>query len=134
MVCQLQQICSLLPPISLFNYVVLPSSQIKMRFKCHPKLPFICGWCSQCLMAGRALPHGQTRLVLQHVKVSHEPIISRAYYSFKSKSKSKLLTLARMRAEGYCSRCVCVCVCVCVSRQDRIFSVTVDAAFFKVGE
>ena len=39
-----------------------------------------------------------------------------------------------MRAEGYCSRCVCVCVCVRPSRHDRIFSVTVDAAFFKVGD
>ena len=27
-----------------------------------------------------------------------------------------------------------MCVCVCVSRHDWIFSVTVDATFFKVGE
>ena len=45
-----------------------------------------------------------------------------------------------MRGEGYCSQCVCVCVCVCVgvgvgvSRHDRIFSVTIEAALFKVGE
>ena len=51
-------------------------------------------------------------------------------------SNRTLLTLACMRTEGYCSRsmCVCVCVCVCVSRHVRIFSVTVDAAFFKLGE
>ena len=29
---------------------------------------------------------------------------------------------------------VYVCVCVCVSRHDRIFSVTIEAALFKVGE
>ena len=29
---------------------------------------------------------------------------------------------------------MCVCVCVCVSRHAQIFSITVDAAFFKLGE